>query len=193
LTRIAVVYHSQGGHTKILAEAVAEGASSLEGAEGSLHRIEGASIVEGRFADEDLLVRLDAADAIVFGSPTHMGSVSGPFKSFLDGTLHRWYGRSWSNKVAAAFTVSSTPSGDKLTGLLTSYVCAMQHGMIWVGVDQSPLNAEGMNRLGFYVGVGAQADYSGESPAIDDGDRRTGVQLGARVATITRALGGLEE
>jgi NAD(P)H dehydrogenase (quinone) len=188
VTTIAVVYHSQGGHTQILAEAVAEGAASFENTSVALHRIDGKSIVDGRFEDEELLTSLDEADAIVFGSPTHMGSVSGPFKSFLDATLHRWQSRRWSNKVAAAFTVSSTPSGDKLTGLLASYVCAMQHGMIWVGVDQSPINADGLNRLGFYVGVGAQADYTGASPAIDEGDRRTGIDLGVRVATITAAL-----
>jgi NAD(P)H dehydrogenase (quinone) len=84
--------------------------------------------------------------------------------------------------------ISSTPSGDKSTALLSSYVCAMQHGMIWVGVDQSPINQDGLNRLGFYMGVGGQSDYSGDSPAIHAGDRETGIQFGARVATVAAAL-----
>jgi len=189
MTLVAVVYHSQSGHTKILAEAIAEGADAVRGAKASLNAIEGAHITEGRFENEALFASLDGADAIVFGSPTHMGSVSAPFKAFLDATLHRWYARQWCDKVAAAFTVSSTPSGDKLTSLLASYICAMQHGMLWVGVDQSPINPDGLNRLAFYVGVGAQADYSAESPAIDQGDRQTGVAYGARIATIAAALG----
>ena len=188
MTRIAIVYHSHGGHTKLLAEAVAEGASEIDNATVSLHRIEGSDITDGRFSNDELLTSLDDADAIVFGSPTHMGSVSGPFKAFLDGTVHIWYASRWSNKVAAAFTVSSTPSGDKLTSLLASYICAMQHGMIWVGVDQSPLNQDELNRLGFYAGVGGQADHGRDGVAIHDGDRRTGVDLGRRVATIAVAV-----
>jgi NAD(P)H dehydrogenase (quinone) len=188
VSRIAVVYHSQGGHTKILAEAVAQGANSVDGAEAVLHEIQGRDINEGRWVNEETLAALDESDAIIFGSPTHMGGVSSQFKAFLDGSLHRWYARRWANKVGAGFTVSSTPSGDKSTALLSSYVCAMQHGMIWVGVDQSPLNPDDLNRLGFYIGVGGQADYTGDSPAIHPGDRQTGVDFGVRVSTVAGAL-----
>jgi len=118
-----------------------------------------------------------------------MGGVSGPMKAFLDATLHRWYQRRWVDKVAAGFTVSSTPSGDKLSTLTSLVVCAMQHGMLWVGLDQSPLNAEGLNRLSFYLGVGGQAEFGGAEVAIHAPDRATGVLLGARVARIAVRLG----
>ncbi len=188
MTTVAIVYHSTGGYTEVLAEAVAEGAASCAGTEAVLHPIQGSDITEGRWVNETVLAALDASDAIVFGSPTHMGSVSSQFKAFLDGSLHRWYARRWIDKIGAAFTVSSSPSGDKATALLASYVCAMQHGMIWVGVEQSPINKEGLNRLGFYTGVGAQADYAADGPALMSGDRQTGVELGARVARIAGML-----
>lgn len=120
MTRVAVVYHSQDGHTKILADAIAEGAASVEGAKAALHASEGSDSVEGRWSNEDLLAALDAADAIAFGSPTHMGSVSGPFKAFLDGTLHRWYARAWLDKVGAAIARPESISGFGLRRLRSS-------------------------------------------------------------------------
>jgi multimeric flavodoxin WrbA len=62
-----------------------------------------------------------------------MGSVSAQMKAFMDACLSRWYERTWSGKVGAAFTTSATPSGDKLDTLLDLCVFAMQMGMIWVG------------------------------------------------------------
>ena len=67
MTKIAVVYHSDSGTTKILAEAVHAGAESVEGVAASLHAIDRSCIVEGRLEDDALLERLDAADGIVFG------------------------------------------------------------------------------------------------------------------------------
>jgi len=188
VARVAVVYHSDGGHTKILAEAVHEGAASVDGTDAQLHAIDRRAIVEGRFADEPLLAALDAADAIVLGCPTYMGGVSGPMKAFVDATLGRWAKRTWSDKLAAGFTVSSTPSGDKLNTLMGLQVAAMQLGMIWVGLDQSPLNPQGLNRLSFYLGVGGQAQYGGAEVAIDPGDRATGVVFGARIARLANRL-----
>jgi len=192
MTAVSVVFHSDSGTTKILAEGVCEGAASVAGVDATLYEVDRTKIVEGRFEDEPLLAALDAADAIVFGCPTFMGDVSGPMKAFLDSALQRWYGRVWSGKVAGGFTVSSTPSGDKLHCLQSLMMQAMQHGMVWVGLDQSPLNAEALNRLGVYVGVAAQPDYAappvGETPVLMPGDRETGVVHGARIARLAQAL-----
>lgn len=190
MTTLSVVYHSKDGHTRIMAEGVHEGAAGEPGVEAELHAIDVADIVDGRFENAALFEALDASDAIVFGCPTYMGGVSGPMKAFVDATVVRWYARGWADKVAAGFTVSSTPSGDKLNALMDLTIAALQHGMIWVGLDQSPLNSEGLNRLSFYLGAAGQADYSGEAAAIMAGDRATGVSLGARVARITHALHG---
>jgi NAD(P)H dehydrogenase (quinone) len=188
VTKIAVAYHSDSGTTKILAEAVHEGAASVEGVAASLNEIDRGCIVEGHYANDALLDSLDEADAIIFGCPTFMGDVSAPMKAFLDATLSRWSQRTWSGKVAAGFTVSSTPSGDKLSALTSLVMNAMQHGMIWVGLDQTPINPDQLNRLSFYLGVGGQAEYGGETPAIHAPDRATGVIHGERVARIAQRL-----
>ncbi len=72
---------------------------------------------------------LDRTDAIIFGSPTCMGSVSGFFKQFMDATSSRWMEGRWQDKLAAGFTNSASQSGDKLNTLVQMAVFAAQHGM----------------------------------------------------------------
>ncbi len=154
-TRIAVVYHSGYGHTKVLAEAVARGAGSVPGADVALIPVDQA---EARAAE------LDAADAIIFGAPTYMGSVSAPFKAFMDSSSKAWMGQVWKDKVAAGFTNSASQSGDKLNSLMQLAIFAMQHGMVWVGLDLLPGNnsskgsTSDLNRLGSFIGAMAQSN-----------------------------------
>ena len=108
MTNIAIVYHSGYGHTQAVAEAVAAGARGVAGARVNLIPVAEA---EAREAE------LDAADAIVFGSPTYMGGVSADFAKFKDWTAKRWMARAWQNKLAAGFTVSASWGGDKQTKL----------------------------------------------------------------------------
>ena len=116
------------------------------------------------------------------------GAVSAQTKAFMDACLSRWYARAWSGKVGAAFTVSSTPSGDKLNALHDLFVFAMQMGMVWVGQDESPISGSGSNRLGIYVGAAAQPDYQAEPAALMPGDAEGGRLLGARVASLADRL-----
>jgi len=73
MSNIAIVYHSGFGHTKALAEAVAKGAGGVPGTQVDLIEVAEA---------EARQVELDAADAVIFGSPTYMGGPSGQFKTF---------------------------------------------------------------------------------------------------------------
>jgi NAD(P)H dehydrogenase (quinone) len=174
-----------------MAEAVyagAAGVAGVAGARAALHELRGSDIVDGRWKNDALLAELDATDAIVLGCPTFMGGPSAQMKAFLDATLSRWYSRAWADKLCAAFTVSSTPSGDKLQTLTALVVTAMQHGMIWVGVDQSPLNPQQLNRLSVYVGAAGQADYTTNPPGVQPPDLLTGELLGARVAKLAQRL-----
>ena len=69
---IAIAYHSGYGHTRALADAVAQGVARVPGATAALIDVVSLS-------DPDWKA-LGQADAIIFGSPTYMGAVSGPFK-----------------------------------------------------------------------------------------------------------------
>lgn len=187
-TIITVVYHSGKGHTKKLAEAVHEGVASVDGVTANLAAIEGRDIVEGRWKNDEVMKILDGSDALIFGSPTYMGCVSGQMKSFLDATAERYFTRSWVDKVASGFSVSAGPSGDKLNTLITLATCAMQLGMIWVGQDQTPLNEKGLNRLSFYFGAAGQAMQESPDLAPNEQDKNTGRLLGIRVANLTKKL-----
>jgi NAD(P)H dehydrogenase (quinone) len=136
---------------------------------------------------------LTAADAIVFGAPTYMGSVSGPFKTWMDSTGNLWYQRAWKDKVAAGFTNSASQSGDKLNSLQQLSIFAAQHAMIWVGLDLLPGNnnskgsVNDLNRLGSFLGAMAQSnnDQGPEDGPIKS-DLETAKHLGKRVASVTK-------
>ncbi|MGB7992097.1 MAG: flavodoxin family protein [Candidatus Methylophosphatis roskildensis] len=185
---ISIVFHSGNGHTTEMSRAVARGASAAGNVSVVEHQISDADFKGGRWQNDDVLSRLDASDAIIFGSPTYMGGVSAQLKSFMDSTSSRYLQRKRVDKIAAAFTVSGLPSGDKHNMLLTCATFAMQHGMIWVGVAESPVTGDGYNRLGFFFGAAGQALFEPPSEAPSAEDKRTGEMLGRRVATLTRRL-----
>ena len=84
---------------------------------------------EGQLA-EGAWEKLDAADAIVFGTPTYMGGPSAPFKVFADASVKVWFSQGWKDKLAGGFTCSLNMSGDKFSTLMYFVTFAMQHGML---------------------------------------------------------------
>jgi NAD(P)H dehydrogenase (quinone) len=185
---ISIIYHSGSGHAAEMSHAVALGARSVADVTVVEHRIDEKDFTGGRWLNEKILEQLDQSDAIIFGSPTYMGSVSAQLKSFMDATSPRYLQRKWVDKIGAAFTVSGLPSGDKLNMLMTCATFAMQHGMIWVGVAESPVTGEGHNRFGFFFGAGGYALFEPTDEAPPAEDKRTGEMLGVRVATIACRL-----
>lgn len=132
-----------------------------------------------------MLATLDASDAIIFGSPTYMGGPAAQFKAFADATGERWFGQKWKDKLASGFTISSSPSGDKSGTLQYFSTLAMQHGMVWIGLDELPMQPTGVNRLGSFMGVMAQAGFDSPEVAPNAEDKLTGERLGKRVAGLT--------
>jgi multimeric flavodoxin WrbA len=183
MAKVAVVYHSGYGHTAEQAKAVIRGIESVSGTNATLIQVDQ---IEQHWAT------LETADAIIFGSPTYMGSASAPFKGFMDASSKVWFTQGWKNKIAAGFTNSASQSGDKLNTLVQLAIFAAQHGMIWVGVDLMPGNnhskgsVNDLNRLGGFMGALAQSN-SDEGPDMGPigSDLKTAEHLGARVAQIT--------
>ncbi len=190
--QISVVYQSGGGHTRVLAEAVARGCQKVESVAADLIEIKGKDVVEGRWKNEGILNQLDASDAIIFGCATYMGSVSAIFKAFLETGFQRWVTQAWKDKFAAGFTNSASQNGDKLSSLFQLSLFAAQMGMIWVGVGDGPGNnwsggtVDDVNRLGSWLGAMGQSNGDqGPDLAPSEGDRKTAERLGERVALIT--------
>src|SRR5512140_3279502 len=121
MSKIAIVYHSGYGHTKKQAEAVHAGAAAVTAAAQLIAIDAEGNLPEGGWES------LNAADAIVFGSPTYMGSVSWQFKKFADASSKAWFTQSWRDKLFAGFTNSATMNGDKLSTLHYLFTLAMQH------------------------------------------------------------------
>lgn len=184
MSKVAIVYHSGFGHTDMLAREVADGVEQAGGSP-DLLRIE-----QGQFDFDAWFPRIAAADAVIFGSPTYMGTVSAPMKAFMDASAKAYFTKEWKDKLGAAFTVSGSPSGDKLHCLTTFAIFAAQHGMVWIGTGQNPGNNDDLsaatdaeNRLGSFIGAMAQA--ANEAPEVTPrgGDRATMRSLGRRVAS----------
>ena len=173
MTNVAIVYHSGYGHTRGVAEAVAEGAQAVSGVKVVLIPVGEA---EAREAE------LDAADAIIFGSPTYMGGVSADFARFKDWTSKKWMARNWQDKLAAGFTVSASWGGDKQNTLYQLVTLAQQHGMVWVGLGLAPGynhskgSPEDLNRTGASLGLMAQA-HADQGQVGRDADPKTFVDL----------------
>lgn len=107
MKKVSIIYHSGFGYTAKTAESVAAGARTVENVEVNLLAISGEQIKEGRWKDDNVMATLSASDAIIFGSPTYMGMVSGPFKCFADATAPIWFDMSWKDKLAGGFTSST--------------------------------------------------------------------------------------
>ncbi|MCX7210216.1 MAG: flavodoxin family protein [Burkholderiales bacterium] len=177
MSHIAVVYHSGYGHTKRMAESVAAGA--------------GATLVaidaEGNLSDSDWET-LNKADAIIFGSPTYMGSVTWQFKKFADASSKAWFTQTWKDKIFAGFTNSATMNGDKHSTLHYFITLAMQHSGIWVGTGLMPSNPKAaqrndVNYVGSFAGAMAQSRSDSSPEEMLSGDLETAKLFGQRVAT----------
>jgi len=184
MSKIAVVFHSGYGHTAVQAQAVAKGA----GAE--LIAID----AEGNLTEEQW-AKLDAADAIIFGSPTYMGMASWQFKKFADASSKAWFNQTWKDKVFGGFTNSATMNGDKLSTLHYFFTLAMQHSGVWVGTGLMPSNSKAAQRGDVnYVGSSAGAMMTTPSDAsveeVVAGDLETARLYGERVAKITASIKG---
>jgi multimeric flavodoxin WrbA len=180
--RIVIVYHSGYGHTKKVAEAVAEGSG------GELLAID----AEGNLPDGGW-ERLAAADAIVFGSPTYMAGPSWQFKKFADASSKPWYAQAWRDKLAAGFTNSATLNGDKFSTLTYMWALSQQHGMLWTGIGMKAPNAKAntrddVNNLGGYGGLMTATPSDASPDEMVPGDIATAKAFGQRVAQVAQRL-----
>jgi multimeric flavodoxin WrbA len=97
---ILVVYHSQGGNNRKMAEAVTEGVDSIEGCRANLRDALAAGV-------DDLL----ACDGIVIGSPEYFGYLSGAVKDFFDRTYEAARGKVFRKPYAVFVNAGNDGSG----------------------------------------------------------------------------------
>lgn len=178
--KIVIVYHSGYGHTRKVAEAVAEGSG------GALIAID----AEGNLPAGGW-EQLQAADAIVFGAPTYMGGPSWQFKKFADASSKPWFGKQWRNKLAAGFTNSASLYGDKGQTMQALFTLAQQHGMLWTGSGMMPANTKAhtradVNHIGSSLGLMTATPSDASVDEMVAGDLATARAFGQRVAEAAK-------
>ncbi|TDU04086.1 multimeric flavodoxin WrbA [Streptomyces sp. 846.5] len=180
--KVAIAYFSGYGHTDVLARAVRDGAAEA-GAEVTMIRVD-------TITDEQWQI-LDAADAIIFGSPTYMGSAAGAFHVFAESTSKRWLTSVWGEKIGAGFTNAACKAGDKHSTLAYFATLGAQHQMHWVnlgllpGWHTSSESEDDLNRLGYFNGAAATTPADLPADQVHKADIATAEHLGARVARQT--------
>jgi multimeric flavodoxin WrbA len=97
MAKILIVYHSQTGNTRKMAQAVAEGAKSIEGVEVIYKKASEATV-------EDLL----SADGLAIGTPENFGYMCGMVKDFFD----RTYGEAQEKVFRKPFVVFISAGND---------------------------------------------------------------------------------
>lgn len=177
MSKVVVVFHSGYGHTAKQAEAVAKGAGA-----------DLVAIDSNGDITEDQWALLDGADAIIFGSPTYMGSVSWQFKKFADASSKAWFTQKWKDKIFGGFTNSATMNGDKHSTLHYFMTLAMQHGGLWVGTGLMPSNSKAakrddVNYVGSFAGAMMQTPSDASADEVNAGDLETARLYGERIAS----------
>ena len=140
MAKVLVLYHSMYGHIETMANKVAEGVRSVSGAEAVVKRVpetmpEEAFKAAGGKADQTASVaapgELSDYDAIIFGTPTRFGNMTGQMRTFLDQTGGLWAKGALAGKVASVFTSTGTLGGQETT--ITSFWHTLaHHGMLIV-------------------------------------------------------------
>jgi NAD(P)H dehydrogenase (quinone) len=200
--KVLVVFYSMYGHIHKMAEAVAEGAGEVAGAEVALRRVPetlsteiltkmGAVEPQKAFAHIPVCTvdELPEADAIIFGTPTRFGNMCGQMKQFIDATGKLWMSGKLVGKVGSVFTSSATQHGGQESTILTFHVPLFAQGMIIVGL---PYAFQGLVKMDEITGCspyGAStiAGTSGERTPTDNELAGARYQ-GRHVATIAAKL-----
>jgi NAD(P)H dehydrogenase (quinone) len=144
-TKILVLYHSSYGHIETLAKTVAEGAASQADTDVALKRVpetmpEEAMKNAGMKLDQQAPVatpqELGDYDAVIFGTPTRFGNMSGQMRVFLDQTGGLWQKGALAGKVGSVFTSTGTGAGNETT-ITSFHSTLLHHGMVIVGLPYS--------------------------------------------------------
>jgi len=148
--KILIVYYSMYGHINRMAEAIAEGAKTVKGAEVALRRVPetlpqevlvkmGAVEAQKKFENVPIATvdELESADAVIFGTPTRFGNMCGQMRQFLDATGGLWAKGALVGKVGSVFTSSGTQHGGQESTLLSFHITLLHHGFVVVGLPYS--------------------------------------------------------
>jgi NAD(P)H dehydrogenase (quinone) len=202
--KILVVFYSTYGHVYQMAEAVAEGARQVPGADVDIRQVpetlpdevlEKMGAVEAKKAFSHVPVctveELVDADAVIFGTPTRFGNMCGQMRQFLDATGQLWANGSLIGKVGSVFVSSATQHGGQESTILSFHTTLLHHGFVVVGL---PYSFQGQMRIDEITGgspYGASTIAGGDGARMPSDTELEGARFqGNHVAEITAKLAG---
>ncbi len=156
MTRILILYYSLYGHIERMAQAEAEGALEVAGCEAVIKRVpelmsdELVRAAGGRLGQPAPVAtpeELGAYDAIIFGTPTRYGNMTGQMRNFLDQTGALWMSGALVGKVGSVFTSSATQHGGQESTILTFHPTLLHLGMVVVGLPYSEQRQMGVDEI----------------------------------------------
>jgi NAD(P)H dehydrogenase (quinone) len=200
--KILVVYYSMYGHVNKMAQAIAEGAGEINGAEVVMRRVpetlpeevlEKMGAVEAQQSMSNIPIctvdELASADAIIFGTPTRFGNMCGQMRQFLDATGQLWSKGALVGKVGSVFTSSATQHGGQESTLLSFHITLLHHGFVVVGL---PYTFQGQMRIDEMTGgspYGASTIAGGSGERMPSENELDAARFqGKHVATIASKL-----
>jgi NAD(P)H dehydrogenase (quinone) len=195
MIEILVLYYSQGGAVKEMAQLIARGVESISGAKARLRTVPKVSAnceatepdVPSTGAPYVELLDLEECAGIALGSPTRFGNMAAPMKYFLDGTSGLWLKGALIGKPAAVFTSSGSMHGGNETTLITMMLPLLHHGALILGLPYSEPQL-GTTKTG---GTPYGASHIGgamDDQAISEDEKQLCIALGKRLAETTLKL-----
>lgn len=175
MTKVLVLYYSTWGHVEAMARAVAEGAATVDGAEVTVKRVpesmpeDVAKEIGAKLDQEAPIASVDELpdyDAVIFGTPTRFGNMSGQMRNFLDQTGRHWQQGTLIGKVGSVFASTATQHGGQETTLTSFHTTLLHLGFVIVGVPYSCKGLENMDE------ITGGTPYGATTLADSDGSRR---------------------
>jgi NAD(P)H dehydrogenase (quinone) len=202
--KVTIIFYSMYGHMYKMAQAAAEGAKQVPGAEVRLLRVPetlprevlekmGALEAQKSFADVPVATIQDLAetDAVIFGVPTRFGNMLGQMRQFLDATGELWAKGALVGKVGSVMASSATQHGGQETTIITTMITLLHHGMIIVGL---PYTFQGQMRIDEITGgspYGASTITGGRGERMPSENELDAARFqGKRVAETAKKLLG---
>jgi len=187
-----------------MAEAVAEGARELEGAEVELLQVpelipdavlekSGAKKAREAFAHIPVAKPSDLADAdaVIFGTPTRFGNMCAQMRNFLDQTGGLWAKNALVGKVGSVFTSSGTQHGGQETTLISFHITLLHHGMVIVGLPYSEARQNTLDEITGGSPYGATTIAALDGSRMPSENELTMARFqGRHVAGIAKKLAG---
>lgn len=192
---ILILYYSQGGAVRDMAQQIARGVEMVSGARARIRTVPKVSTVCEATAPDIPdsgapyveLKDLEECAGMALGSPTRFGNMAAPLKYFLDGTSGLWMKGALIGKPAAVFTSSASMHGGNESTLLSMMIPLLHHGMVIVGLPYSEPDLSTTTSGGTPYGASHVAGSTDNQP-LSDAEKKLCIALGKRLAQTALKL-----